>query len=101
VVKSHQETKRGKWLYKDCEITIDTWPWIPTFVEIEGPTEERVREVASDLDFNWINAMHGSVETVYQEHFDVTEEEVDHWPEIKFVNIPKEIESKRKNEQSL
>lgn len=95
-VKSYQETKREKWLYNDCEVTIDTWPWIPTFLEIEGPTEEKVKKVARDLNFNWSQAMHGSVETVYQMHYDVTEHEVDNWPEIKFVNIPDKLILKKK-----
>jgi len=50
---SYQETKREKWMLGDVEITIDTWPWIPTFVEIEGATEESVRSVASRLQFDW------------------------------------------------
>src|SRR3989338_531852 len=33
--KSYQETKREKWTMGNSEITIDTWPWIPTFLEIE------------------------------------------------------------------
>lgn len=96
-VKSYQETKREKWLCHQCEVTIDTWPWIPTFLEIEGPTEDNVRKVAADLGFAWNDAMHGSVETVYQMHYDVTEHEVDNWPEIKFVDAPKELTLKSKN----
>ena len=96
VVKSYQETKREKWFYNDCEVTIDTWPWVPTFVEIEGPTEEKVRKSTSDIGFDWKDALHGSVETVYQQHFDVTEEEVCQWPEIKFEPVPEEIEKKRR-----
>lgn len=88
VEKSYQETKREKWNYKGVEVTIDTWPWVPTFVELEGPTEELVRSVASDLGFDWNNAMHGSVETIYQMHYDFTDEEIDHWESITFVAPP-------------
>lgn len=95
IVKSYQETKREKWVLNDCEVTIDTWPWIPSFVEIEGPSEKLVKKTADDLDFDWSRAMHGSVETVYQQHFDVTEFEVNHWPEIKFGQIPENIEAKK------
>ena len=48
------------------EVTIDTLPWVPTFVEFEGSTEKLVKEVASDFGFDWDKAMHGSVETIYQ-----------------------------------
>lgn len=34
--KSYQEIKREKWMLDGVEITIDTWPRIPTFVELDG-----------------------------------------------------------------
>ena len=88
VAKAYQETKREKWNYKGVEVTIDTWPWVPTFVELEGPTEKLVKNVASDLRFDWNNAMHGSVETIYQMHYDFTEEEIDGWKSITFIAQP-------------
>lgn len=63
--KSHQETRREKWLYGEVEITIDTWPWIPTFMEIEGSSEKVVMQTARDLRFDWSKALYGSVEPVY------------------------------------
>lgn len=88
VAKSYQETKREKWTYKGVEVTIDTWPWVPTFVELEGVSEDVVKEVASDLGFDWNKAMHGSVETIYQMHYDFTDEEIDHWESITFIAPP-------------
>lgn len=88
VQKSYQETKREKWLYKNVEVTLDTWPWIPTFIELEGPDEQTLRTVASDLDLDWKTAMPGSVETVYQMHYDFTEDEIDHWDTITFIPEP-------------
>lgn len=86
--KAYQETRREKWDYKGVEVTIDTWPWVPTFVELEGPTEEVVREVARDFGFDWDKAMHGSVETIYQMHYDFTEAEIDGWESITFIAPP-------------
>jgi hypothetical protein len=40
--------------------------------------------------------MHGSVETAYQKYFDVTEEEVDNWKRIEFINVPDWLEARRK-----
>lgn len=94
--KAYQETKRETWLYKEVEVTIDTWPWIPSFVELEGPSERGVRDVAADLGFDWSKAMHGSVETVYQMHYDFTELEIDSWPEITFVPEPDWLLAKKK-----
>lgn len=86
--KAYQETKREKWKYKGVEVTIDTWPWVPTFVELEGPTEESVKNVANELGFDWNRAMHGSVETIYQMHYDFTEEEIDGWELMTFIAPP-------------
>ena len=92
---SFHETKREMWKYKNSEITIDTWPWIPSFVEIESPTEDELKEITNILGFNWSLALHGSVEIVYQRHFDVTEAEVDNWETITFIPVPKWLEDKR------
>ena len=34
--RNYQENRRHQFKYKDTEIDIDTWPLIPTYVEIEG-----------------------------------------------------------------
>ena len=93
---AYQETKREKWELNKSEITIDTWPWIPTFVEIESPSEVKVKEAAEKLGFEWADALHGSVENAYQKYYDVTEEEVDEWKEIVFRDVPDWLEKKRR-----
>ena len=95
--KAYQETKREKWMLDENEVTIDTWPWVPSFVEIEGPSEESVRSAAKALEFDWNQAMHGSVETVYQMHYNVTEFEVGHWERISFIDTPEWLKVKSKH----
>ena len=95
-VKSYQETKREKWLLGAVEVTLDTWPWIPTFVELEGKTEENVKTVATQLGLNWSNAMYGSVEAVYQMHYDFSQTEINHWKTITFVPEPDWLLAKKK-----
>lgn len=94
--KSYQETKREKWTLGESEITIDTWPWIPTFVEIESKTEEEIYRVCDLLGFDWTKALHGSVENAYQDLFDVTDDEIDGWEEITFIPVPDWLEIRRK-----
>lgn len=96
VAKAYQETKRELWKLGEVEVTIDTWPWVPTFVELEGPTEEAVRAAADSLGLDWSKAIHGSVETVYQMHYDFTESEIDHWPEITFIPEPDWLLAKKR-----
>ena len=95
-MKSYQETKREQWRLNDCDVTIDTWPWIHSFVEIEGLDEAAVRSTAHILDLDWSLAIHGSVETAYQAEYDVTEQEIDRWKEITFIPIPDWLAAKRK-----
>lgn len=96
--KSFQETKREKWMLGQAEITINTWPWIPPFVEIEALDEKTIKALSAKLGFDWAHALHGSVETAYQNYYDVTEEEIDSWPTITFVPSPDWLEMKRKKE---
>src|SRR3989344_4191930 len=94
---AYQETKREKWELNGSEITIDTWPWIQSFIEIESPTEDKLKKISGDLGFDWSQAMHGSVETAYQRYYDVTEQEIDGWESITFVPVPDWLEVKRKS----
>lgn len=40
----YQENKRHKFVLKNIEFTLDTWPMIPTFLEIEAKSEKKVKE---------------------------------------------------------
>lgn len=95
-MKSYQETRRERWELDGVEITIDTWPWIKPFVEIEGESEDALRKVAKTLGFDWKDALHGSVENAYMTEYDVTEEEIDSWETITFTPMPEWLEIKRK-----
>jgi adenylate cyclase, class 2 len=85
---SVQETKRESWELGSAQIEIDTWPWIPSFVEIEALNETELFDVASKLGLARAQALHGSVEIAYQSAYDVTEEEIDGWEEIRFIDVP-------------
>lgn len=86
--KAFQETKRESWKLGDVEIELDTWPWIPSFIEIEADNEAKLKEVAESLGLDYKNALHGSVELAYQAVYDVTESEIDNWEEILFIDTP-------------
>ncbi len=49
----YQETLRETWEYDGAEITIDTWPGLDTYSEIETSSEEKVKEIAEKLGFDW------------------------------------------------
>lgn len=66
---SYQESRRELWRYDDTDITIDEWPWIKPYVEIEGKSEDVVRQVAAGLGFDWNEAVFSSVNSVYRRDF--------------------------------
>lgn len=96
VCDSFQETKRESWKLGDVEIEIDTWPWIPSFVELEAKNEDSLKDAAKTLGLDYALALHGSVETAYQAVYDVTEEEIDNWTEIRFIDVPDWLITKKK-----
>ena len=44
----------------------DTWPDLPTFVEIEGPDEASVRRAAAAVGLDYAEARFGSVDEIYK-----------------------------------
>jgi adenylate cyclase class 2 len=96
VANSIQETKRESWILEGSEIEIDTWPWIPSFVEIEAESLEKLKDAAGKLGLDYEQALHGSVELAYQAVYDVTEAQIDSWQDINFTTIPDWLSSKKK-----
>lgn len=94
--KAVQETYREEWELGGAEITIDTWPWMPTYCEIEGASEELVATVASKLGFEMKDAHYGSSSEMYQAYYDIDVREINTWPEIKFTEVPEWLEKKRR-----
>ena len=94
--KALQETYRESWVKDGVEIDIDTWPWIPPFIEIEGKSAEAVEGIADKLGLKMVDAKYGSVGIAYRQVFDVTDEDINGMPEIKFTDIPEGLEKRRK-----
>ncbi len=108
--KAEQESLRETWVYElidangtdsdgklgEVEICIDTWPWLPTFIEIEGPSEETVWKTAEALGLDKATAKFGSVDTTYEYYYGVDPDVVNlHTPKILFEMEPPEWARKR------
>lgn len=93
---TYQETKRESWKLGDTEIEIDTWPWIPSYIEIEAASEDILWAVVEKLGLPKAHALFGSVEIVYQYYYDVTEAEVDSWTEMKLSEVPEWLLAKKR-----
>ena len=75
---SYQENYREEWRSGEIAFDFDTWPYLPTFLEIEGPDEASVRDAASTLGLDYTQARFGSVDSIYLSELgrDVTAEAI-------------------------
>jgi len=71
-----QETLREEWEYKGVQITIDTWPGLNTYSEIEADSEEKVKEIAEELGFDWNKKIITPAPEVYSKVYGMNIEEV-------------------------
>ncbi|WP_069171381.1 class IV adenylate cyclase [Streptomyces griseus] len=62
----YQENYREEWRLGEVAFDFDTWPDLPTFVEIEGPDEASVRQAAALLELDYAEARFGSVDEIYK-----------------------------------
>ncbi len=69
--KAFQESKREIWQFKDVEISLDEWPFLEPFVEIESSNEEKVKEFAEKLGFDYKNARFCSTDYLYSEKYNL------------------------------
>lgn len=65
---AYQENKRVSYILDGVEIEIDSWPMIPTYLEIEGKTEKDVERVVKLLGFDVSQTTTISVRKVYQKY---------------------------------
>lgn len=83
--KAFQESKRELWELDGTEITIDEWPFLELFVEIEGKSEEIIKSVSEKLGFDYKKAKFCAVDVLYSEKYGISEDRIDNQtPEILF-----------------
>lgn len=73
VEKAYQETKREVWRLAATEITIDEWPYLEPYIEIEGDSEKEVREVTGKLGFDYGKAIFGAVDQLISKKWGIPE----------------------------
>lgn len=83
--RAYQESKRELWKLGPVEITLDEWPFLEPFVEIEGPSEKSVKTVAKKLGFDYSQAIFGSIDFQYADKYNISLEKINsHTPKIVF-----------------
>ena len=105
-IKNYQENYREKWHIGDeCTLTIDWWPYLEPYVEIEGESEDRVMEKAHQLGFiekeksNIVQSTVGSVAYIYAFTYNMHEDEMLSESELTFnlSTLPKWVKEASRN----
>lgn len=68
VAKGYQENRRIQYTLNGVEIDIDYWPLIPTYLEIEGPSEGAVYNTLELLGISKEDSTTRDVESIYLDY---------------------------------
>jgi len=66
-----QEKRRHTFILDSVIIDIDTWPTIPTYVELEAVSEEKIRSVARQLGFKWSDVVFDDARKIIEERYSI------------------------------
>lgn len=66
--KGYQENRRCQYILHGVEIDIDSWPFIPTYLEIEGKCEKEVYETLDKLEIDKEKITTKDVEGIYSDY---------------------------------
>ena len=63
-----EEKKRTRYKLDGCNFDIDTWPDIPTYVEIEAESEAAIRNMCSFLELKFEDSFKGSAHDIFRHY---------------------------------
>lgn len=73
--KRTEEKHRKRYKYKDAVIDIDTWPGIPTYIEIETSDESSLIDICNELGFSMSSGFRGDAHDVFR-HYGIEPTEI-------------------------
>jgi len=82
--KAFQESNRELWKLDGIEITIDEWPFLKPFVEVEGKSEESVKRVSIAIGFDYAKALFCQAGVLYERKYKISNEIIWQIPQIVF-----------------
>lgn len=76
VNRGYQENKRIRYMLNGVEIDIDSWPMIPTYMEIEGSSKEEVENTLKllSVDNNKITTL--NCDDIYRQIYNINLDEI-------------------------
>ncbi len=69
--RNYQENYREIYYLDDVEISIDSWPLIPAYVEFESKSEEKINSLLEKLSYKKENLTTLDVTSIYNDIYDI------------------------------
>ncbi len=67
----HQQKYRHTFILEGVSFDIDTWPKIPTYVELEGDSEDVLKKAAEAVGLNWSDAEFHNASWVIENKYNI------------------------------
>lgn len=93
----YREMKKESWRLEKIKIDIITWPWLPSFSEVEAPSKKALRKTIEDLGLRTEDCFNGSIGQLYEHYYDISAKTIESLSEIKFGTKPGWVNDKMKN----
>lgn len=71
VASRWQEKTRHTFTLDETTIDIDTWPQVPTYVEIEGVSEQSIQQTAYKLGLQWQDAVYEDARNILENRYNI------------------------------
>jgi adenylate cyclase class IV len=85
----YQESLREEWEFEGATITIDTWPCLDTYSEIEASSEEQVKDIAIKLGLDWDGKLLNTLDELCSKVYGISQEKaLDMIKNVTFENNP-------------
>jgi hypothetical protein len=93
IEKAKQESYREKWSHSLAhEITFDTLPGLPTYMEVDCTSEDNLVKLIDILNLNKDKMRFGAFDATYEEYYGIEKSIInDYTPSLTFSNILNEI----------
>lgn len=66
--KSYQEKERTTYILDKYELDIDTWPGLPTYVEVEGESETDLENILNKLGYGMKDTVSCTADEIYERY---------------------------------
>lgn len=79
--RAYQENKRIRYILNNIEIDIDSWPMIPTYMELEGSSIEEIKKLEDTLEIDKSKITSLNCQSIYTDIYNI---DVDKIKELRF-----------------